>query len=260
MRFAILTILLFTALTACNREALDATAPKDGFLAPASAPPRPPAPVRNTMREVEKPGEVAPMMEATDDLKADNEPSPGVPTPEQIEAIRRQGPRRTTPMPDRPQTAAPTAPPTAGSVPTAATSGKPVLDYDRPMFSLSKTPCYGKCPQYSLTLTNDRQLILNAINHMDKKGKYSIRLNAREYNTLLMGLDSLNLQTLPAVYPQDTKRIPSDVQATVLRFPNDAGTEEKKVEIYFDAPEKLASFLTRFEAMVERKDWIKMAE
>lgn len=259
MRFVILTILLLTVLTACNREAADATANADGFLAPASAPP---AADVNTMREEDKPQEGRPMIEgpSAGDIEAANEPNGGIPTPEQIEAIRQQGPGRTTPMPDRPQTAASPAPTTAGSMPATATSGKPVLDYDRPVFTLSKTPCYGKCPQYSLTLTNDRQLILDAINYMDKKGKYSIRLNTREYNTLLMGLDSLNLQTLPAVYPQDTKRIPSDIQATVLRFPNDAGTEEKKVEIYFDAPEKLASFLTRFEAMVERKDWVKMAE
>lgn len=259
MRFAILSILLLTVLTACNREASDATASKDGFLAPASAPP---APAPNTMREEDKPREGRPMIEgpSAGDLEAANEPNGGVPTPEQIEAIRHQGPGRTTPMPDRPQTAAPTAPATTSTMPATTTSGKPVLDYDRPVFTLSKTPCYGKCPQYSLTLTNDRQLILDAINHMDKKGKYSIRLNAREYNSLLMGLDSLNLQTLPAVYPQDTKRIPADIQATVLRYPNDTGNEEKKVEIYSDAPEKLASFLTRFEAMVERKDWVKMAE
>lgn len=250
MRFAHLTILLLTVLavlTGCNREA----APQGEFLAPASAPPQS---ERTTMREEDKPKEGRPMIEGPSaaDLEAANEPNGGQITPEQAAAARKMGPGRTNPVPDRPQTATPT-PANTG----APTAGKPVLDYDRPVFSVSKTPCYGKCQQYSLTLTNDQQLILDAKNNMDKKGRYTIRLNRQEYSKLLAGLDSLNLQALPAVFPQDTKMIPADVQATVLRFPNLAG-EEQKVEIYSDAPDKLANFLARFEAMIDRKDWVKM--
>jgi hypothetical protein len=92
---------------------------------------------------------------------------------------------------------------------------------------------------------------------MDKKGEDRLRLNAQEYNTLISGLDSLHLDQLPAVFPRNIKRIPTDVQATILRFPdnNTGGEEMKKVEVYFDAPDQLASFLERFEAMVKRTDW-----
>lgn len=258
MRYAILSLLFFALLAGCNRDAANPAAPDGSFLSPAEQP--------ETVRMSSKAEDTRPL-EGTKMIDGSGEEAimengkkvePRL-TEEDLADARRSGSRRpgssdkqapisgtATPQPDNPAT-----------MPAPANSGKPVLEYDRPVFAISKTPCYGDCEQYSLTLTNDRQLILDAKKNMDKKGTYRIRLNAREYNALLSGLDSLNLDQLPPVFPRNIKMIPADAPATVLRFPEYTGaTEMKKVEVYSDAPEKLASFLQRFEALVKRKDWV----
>ncbi|WP_020571404.1 DUF6438 domain-containing protein [Neolewinella persica] len=255
MRYAILSILLLSLLFGCNRDASNATSSDGKFLAPANQPAKSTMPDKGAVTKmvenkkmIEGPNEAV-----VDDVKVAEE---GL-TDADIAAAKRPGSRRTPSTADQARATSVPEQETPRSMPTPAASGKPVLDYDRPLFAVSKTACYGECEQYSLTLTNDRQLILNAKKHMDKKGEYRLRLNAQEYNSLISGLDSLNLDQLPAVFPRDIETIPADVQATVLRFPESVGsTEMKKVEVYFDAPDQLASFLKRFEAMVARKDWV----
>jgi hypothetical protein len=258
MRYAILSILLLSLLAGCNRDATDTTSPEGSFLSPANQPDVNAMPSKNVDDqrvpadpEIEGPGERI--------QGAAGEPMERELSAEDIASAHRPGSRRPGATVVN-QAAAPSKSPqqsqNTGNIAIPSSSGKPAIDYDRPIFAVSKMPCYGECEQYNLTLTNDRQLILNAKKHMDKKGEYRIRLNAQEYNTLLSGLDSLRLNQLPAVFPTNIKTIPADVQATVLRFPdNMGGAEMKKVEVYFDAPDQLASFLERFEAMVKRTDW-----
>ncbi|MFT6000149.1 MAG: hypothetical protein ACI81P_002609 [Neolewinella sp.] len=253
MRYAILSVLLLSILSSCNR---DAAAPDGSFLSPANQPDTNPMPskevdsdTRATTTDIEGPGEGG-LDEGEKVMKLSQA---------DLAAARRPGSRRPGATVDKTAASGTSTqqPENTGTVPAPASSGKPLLDYDRPIFAISKTPCYGDCEQYSLTLTNDRQLILNAKKHMDKKGEYRLRLNAKEYNTLISGLDSLHLDQLPDVFPRNIKMIPADVQATVLRFPdNMGGGEMKKVEVYSDAPDQLASFLQRFEAMVNRTDWV----
>jgi hypothetical protein len=257
MRYAILSILLLSLFSSCNRDASNVTYPEGSFLSPANQPESNDLPSKDVdVRPIEGPKMVD---DANIKVVENGRTIERKLTTADMAAAKRPGSRRPGAVADK-AAAAGTAPTESGntqSMPTPSTSGKPVIDYDRPILTLSKTPCYGECEQYSLTLTNDRQLILNAKKHMDKKGEYRIRLNAQEYNTLLNGLDSLHLDQLPAVFPRNIKMIPADVQATVLRFPDNMGGKEmKKVEVYFDAPDQLASFLKRFEAMVARKDWV----
>lgn len=255
MRYVILSVLLLSLAFSCNRDATDATSSDGTFLSPANQPETNEMPSKGVD---DRPVEGRPMIEdhGEEVLEEGGKVIEERLSAEDLANVRRPGSR---PVGDK-TTGRPTTSPqpaeNTGTMPTPPNSGKPVIDYDRPIFAISKTPCYGNCEQYSLTLTNDRQLILRAKKHMDKKGEYRLRLNAQEYNTLISGLDSLHLNQLPAVFPRNIKMIPSDVQATVLRFPDDMGGKEmKKVEVYSDAPDQLAAFLERFEAMVKRTDW-----
>jgi hypothetical protein len=257
MRYAILSILLLSLLSGCNRDASEATSPEGSFLSPANQPER--SPLLNKVEDSRLTEDTKISEDSEEELMEGGKTIVSRLSDADIAAAKRSGSRRPGAAADKAAAAGTSATESANNrtMPAPTTSGKPVIDYERPIFAISKTPCYGECEQYSLTLTNDRQLILNAKKHMDKKGEYRIRLNAREYDTLIMGLDSLHLDQLPAVFPRNIKTIPADAQATVLRFPdNMGGTDMKKVEVYFDAPDQLASFLQRFEAMIIRKDWV----
>jgi len=179
-------------------------------------------------------------------------------TPEDEALAKRLGPGRVSPPPVTKNTGEPV---TAGTKPSSmpVSKNKPVLDYDRAIFAISKTACYGGdgCRQFSLELTNDRRLIMDAKKNMDKQGKYSRLLSASEYSALLSAMEATEPAELGMVYPADTKNIPADAQATVLRY-DDVYGKERKVEVYSDAPKKLAQLLADMEKWVDMDGWIKM--
>ena len=180
-------------------------------------------------------------------------------TPEEIARVKRMGPGRVSPPPATKSNGEPVTPGTKST--SMPNPNKPVLDYDRAVFAISKTACYGgaNCRQFSLELTNDRRLVLNARKNMDRRGKYSRQLSAPEYNALLKAMEATEPAELGMVYPADTKMIPADAQATVLRYA-DVNGEERKVEVYSDAPKQLAQLLADLENWVDKDGWIKMAE
>lgn len=246
---------LLVLTSACNRDAVDSTQDGTGtFLAPASAPLNPQA---LAAADEAKP-KMAAAIEGPGELPGENEPVPTKMTAEEIEAAKRAGPAR---LGSQPQVAAPLTaspePPKTMDVPSSG--NKPAPDYNRPVVAISKTACYGECRQFVLSLTNDRRLILDAGKNMDRKGKYSRALSGREYNELLAAMQDAKPESLAALYPNNIKHVPADAQGTVLRYPDPNGNE-RKVEIYYDAPEKLDAFLTSFEAWVDKDGWVKMAE
>ncbi|MEM9929303.1 MAG: DUF6438 domain-containing protein [Bacteroidota bacterium] len=260
MRIALSLALLLTLVWSCNRDSADPAAEQGAFLAPASAPKN--AANRGALSDEQKPLEGRPMIEGPSkaDLEAANEDNGGQLTEEEIAAAKRMGPGRTTPQVTAPQTrpmANNSDDPKPSQTVINANTGKPILAYDRPLFVFSKPPCRGNCPNYKITLTADRQLQLAAKDNLKKSGNYTIRLTAREYSELLAQLEDVQASNLLEVYPEDTSTIPSDAQATMLTFFDAAGTEQR-MEVYFDAPEKLAAYITTFEEMVDREDWVKV--
>ncbi|TXF91149.1 hypothetical protein FUA23_02665 [Neolewinella aurantiaca] len=237
----------------CNKDA--ASTGNDPFLAPATAPD---LPKRNSVDSKNLSREGLKEQEAADDGSEDIVKL----TPEDAARAKRMGPGRISPSPatksDQPVTAGSTGT-TPASMP--APGSKPALDYDRAIFAISKTACYGgdKCRQFGLELTNDRRLILDAKRNMDLKGKYSRMLSATEYNKLLSAMEASEPERLEMVYPTDKTMIPADAQATILRYADVHGTE-RKIEVYADAPKQLAKLLADLESWVDKDGWIKMAE
>jgi hypothetical protein len=238
----------------CNKDTAGGNAGNDPFLAPATAPDLP-------KREAGDPQQMA-----KEGMKEQTAADPGETlkrlTPEERAAAKRMGPGRISPQPATKNNATPvTAGTKPGAMPATRNMNKPALDYDRPVFGISKTACYGGdgCRQFSLELTNDRRLILDAKKNMDRKGKYSRLLSTTEYNRLLAAIEATEPAELSEVYPTEVKNIPADAQATMLRYPDVYG-EERKVEVYYDAPEKITKLLSDLEKWVDMDGWIKMAE
>lgn len=258
----LISLLLATLFFACNRDAADATMADNGrTIAPASAP----TPMANKgLAEDERPLEAAPMVEP----ELPDEKSGGELTEEELHAMRRLGPARQAGMP-KPVEATPTPQPatqpsTAPEQMSAPPSGaKPVLDYGRPLVTLHKTACYGgsDCKQYSISMTADRRLVYKPGRGTDKqRGTYTRTLTAAEYDQILAAMESSRPESLAATYPTDPKAIPDDVQGSVITYADVYG-EEKIVEVYADAPEKVVALLSALETWTEKDfGWIKAAQ
>ncbi|MCX8211934.1 MAG: DUF6438 domain-containing protein [Lewinella sp.] len=253
--------LLVVLGSGCNKDTAGASSGNDSFLAPATAPD---LPKREAVDERNFSREGMPEQKRVSDGSEDIVKL----TPEDRAAAKRMGPGR---LSAPPATSSNGETVTAGntafgnraakpaSIPASGKENMPALDYDRTLFTMSKTACYGNCRQFSLELTNDRRLILDAKNNMDRKGLYTRMLSAREYRILQRALEASEPAELAALYPSDAKMIPADVQATVLRYADVYG-EERKVEVYYDAPKQLAQLIADLESWVDKDGWIKMGE
>jgi len=257
MRYLIVLSLAVCLFASCNRDATGATTNATDLSTAPATPPTPPT--MSGITEEKRPVEARPDIVNDTEMERSNRDEISM-TEEQLRAGKRLGPGKNAGMPNAVRPAARTTAPEKAA-PTPVTSGnqKPVLDYDRPIFEVNKSPCYAKegCRQYKLSLTNDRRLVLEAGKNMERKGTYSRMLNAREYQELKTGMEALEPATMPATYPENTKMIPADVQATVLRFPDVYG-KKKKVEIYGETPEKMTAYLTELDAWVDKDGWVKI--
>ncbi len=83
--------------------------------------------------------------------------------------------------------------------------------------------------------------------------------SAREYRARQRWREASEAAELAALYASDARMIPADVQATVLRYADVYG-EERKVEVYYDAPKQLAQLIADLESWVDKDGWIKMGE
>lgn len=257
--FPTLLCLSLLVVLGCNKDTAGASSGNDAFLAPATAPD---LPQREAADEKDFAREGMPMQEAVDDGSEDIVKT----TPEDRAVAKRMGPGKLSAPQAKKSKGEPAKAGTKpayqpSSMPAPGKQDKPVLDYDRAVFMISKTACYGGdgCRQFSLELTNDRRLILDAKKNMDRKGLYTRLLSATEYNALQRAMEASEPADLGAVYPADTKIIPADAQATVLRYADVYG-KERKVEVYADAPKELAKLIADLETWVDKDGWIKMAE
>ncbi|MEO0734375.1 MAG: DUF6438 domain-containing protein [Bacteroidota bacterium] len=230
-----LTLVLLSILTACNPDAtgVKSDAPP-AVSAPAAAPPADAAP--------KVPERTAPMRSESSTLSPEEmrEPPAGDPF-----AIGKAGPGR-----KQPPVAAPEK-----STPALETPAEKVVA--PVVFSVRKTPCYGDCQVYALTLHEDGTLAYDGKQNVRRKGKHERALTTFEYRELVGTFNELKAGELAEIYPEDVSKIPTDVPFTVLTFPTATG-EEKTVTVYFDAPEALQAFLDELTQTITKGIWTRV--
>ncbi|CAN5466557.1 hypothetical protein BH10BAC5_BH10BAC5_12030 [soil metagenome] len=61
-------------------------------------------------------------------------------------------------------------------------------------------PCFGTCPIFTLTITNDRKVIYKAENYNKNEGTFETFLDSETYDTLIMIINYIKLTELKDVY------------------------------------------------------------
>ncbi len=247
MRYFFVLLLLVFLCFSCNRDLTDGS----GTAGPAFAQPTP-----NTttgMRAGQKDGEAAigsPEREMAE--------TPAASSPEEVPSpaeAKRMGPGRTAPVVrDHSATTSPQAGQKSNSGVAPAVGGSIVVSKikDPQVFEVYTTPCYGNCPEYTLRLFEGGMLVLNAKKGLRQEGLHTQQLQYFQYSDLVEQFNSLVATDLAAVYP--ATEIPTDLPATVLRY-TDAKGKERKVKVYVDAPEALASFLAEVTQLPKQGIW-----
>lgn len=129
---------------------------------------------------------------------------------------------------------------------------------EQEVFTVSKTPCYGDCKQYSVTFYANGLMTLNAKKNLDREGLFCVVPMAAQRTNLEAQFRRAVGAGLVTVYPEG-ETVAADIPATVLRYPGADGRRQS-VKVYSDAPTALEELFRMVEAIVEKGDWVKAVE
>lgn len=116
---------------------------------------------------------------------------------------------------------------------------------------VSKTPCFGKCPIYTLSVFSDGNALLNAKRFMTLEGLYKVKINADSLALLSACVKAVNWKELEEEYLTGY----SDLPSSELKYSSQAGDtifvrwESEK------APETLLKLGEKLESIQQNNSW-----
>lgn len=243
------------ALSACQREATDPTAPAPlATSAPASAPNSgvaPPKDINGLARPADQAG-LTPMDKQAN-LAPEDKMRGEVGSPEEANKMVRGEKQkamraaRSSSPPAAPSVAAPI--PNREQPPPAAPP-----EEAKPVVSLQKMPCFGDCERFTISLFADGRMYLDAQKGLDRVGEYERNLFTTETRELLRELAQLEQLELKDVYSEEEQIV--DIPATVVSL-RDAEGNVRRITVYADAPKELGQLITKLEEMARGAFWRK---
>ncbi len=102
------------------------------------------------------------------------------------------------------------------------------------IFSIETTPCFGRCPIYTMSIGSDGQADLNAVRFTEADGQYLAHLEDSVVNELFNRLDAMNWLAYKAEYMTGYSDLPSVIltytspngQIFKVRFEEGAAPQE----------------------------------
>jgi hypothetical protein len=120
------------------------------------------------------------------------------------------------------------------------------------VFSLRRTPCYGKCPAFEIKVFKDGTATYNGIAHVSRTGKYTAKVSESVLKEIYAKAAAANFFELSDAYPLQAAEI-SDLPK-VYTFVRQ-GENSKFITNNFDAPPQLMAFESQIEKLLEKLDW-----
>lgn len=121
------------------------------------------------------------------------------------------------------------------------------------IFTIDQGPCFGRCPVYNITLTNDSILHLNGTNFINYMGYHQRKLSAEEFNIIMSKYYAISYNKMADVYDAG---IP-DMPISNLVFYDLNGLVEKKIRNAGNAPESLNELQDAVRPFINKMGWEK---
>ncbi len=144
----------------------------------------------------------------------------------------------------------PTPPSVPSETPKAAvkpTTGTYVV------FSIRRSPCFGKCKVYELQVLSDGTAHYFGKNNVEKIGDFVATYPAADFRVLKEKAEAIQYVKLAERYPLDRKNEIVDLPYTFTSYNN--GKIERKVANNYDCPDSLIEFEQLLDAFVDKLSW-----
>ena len=128
------------------------------------------------------------------------------------------------------------------------------MNSDSVYFSIERTPCFGSCPTYKLTIFQDGSATYEGRRFSPREGRYTGHVDQAKMNALKAVADSLGFYKLNDKYDQPVTDLPS----VIIRL--HADERDKQVIGRVGSPEEFKALTKRAEALLADVEWTKVGE
>lgn len=126
------------------------------------------------------------------------------------------------------------------------------LDKNGPVIiSLERTPCFGRCPIYSIKIYGNGLLVYDAQKFNDTTGVFCSVISKTELETLKTHFNNSGFFQMADKYPEDAKS-PTDLPSCIVYY-NNGSVQKTVTDKRFKTPETLTGLEREIDALVNFK-------
>lgn len=114
-----------------------------------------------------------------------------------------------------------------------------------------RTPCYGTCPIFKLTIDHKGNAVFEGERFTDKLGRWTYKLNKSERKDIFNAFKAVNWDKLNANYPTAV----SDLPSVIFHFTHKK--TDKEVVVTGAHPAELDLLATKMDNLVANGLWVK---
>jgi len=124
-------------------------------------------------------------------------------------------------------------------------------DADPLFFSLERTPCFGKCPAYVITVDKEGKASYTGRTFADRPGTWKAQVDRATLEALLDRANAIGFFGLEDRYDGPVTDLPS----TIVRIQADG--KDKKVVARYKTPEAFKAYAAFADSLLDKADWEK---
>jgi hypothetical protein len=117
-------------------------------------------------------------------------------------------------------------------------------------FELRKTPCFGTCPEFTMTFDLSGKALYTGLTNVTKKGDYSKTFKPEEVRKAIDAFEAANFWGFNDKYVDQGV---SDMPSTYIYFEHNGRT--KRIEDQFNSPKELKALERLLEDMANSEGW-----
>lgn len=150
-----------------------------------------------------------------------------------------------------PGTTPPATAPPITPVARPVSKQKPLPRNDSLFLSFERTPCFGPCPTYKVTILQDGSALYQGRRFVDREGTYRGQLDAQTMDTIRELVEARGFYGFEDEYDSPVTDLPS----VIIRVRMDG--RDKQVVGRVGPPQAFKNLTQQLEALIERVDWQK---
>ncbi len=125
---------------------------------------------------------------------------------------------------------------------------------DSLFFSLERTPCFGKCPAYTVNVYRSGFATYEGRTHAPREGRYTGRVDRVTMERLLQQAEAIGFFGLADTYDGPVTDLPSTITRIV------SGDRDKRIVARYKVPATLKAFAAQADTLLKDVVWTPMEQ